>query len=555
MSEPRPLPRLSSEASPPHSTPRRGKAPPVNEFTGDAPYCTLEDWLPSLERAVKWNAWTEEERLIQLAGHLKSRALQEWNLLRPEDRASFTRVVEALRSRLDCGSKTLAAQDFRHATQRDGESVSEFVRCLERVFRTAYGREPMSAETKDMLLYGQLQEGLHLQLMRSPAVSGAKDYQELIVVARNEERRLVDLRRRQEYARSNSKPSQSSSSNSKDSGQQSFRPRSSQYKGNSKSDQPPESESKTEKQNERKCYHCKKPEHLLYQCPLRQKKEGGSKPLSSAKKILTEPALEGSEDAVPSSDPQEVEEPIVKDTRSTEGDTQPEVMNPLSLFFSESDDEGDVMRVMVTDHGSRPQLARVDIQGVPADGIVDTAADITIMGGKLFALVASSAKLRKKDFKPADRVPKTYDRKVFHLDGRMELEVWFQEKAMKTMVYIKMDAPDQLLLSEGVCRQLGIVTYHPSLHQPDQAQSSDDSPTHAPHSPNKKTTLVPCVRVNLVESLKFPPSHSTVVQVKDDFNPAGQTMFVESRGDLEKDTGLIVEDAVLPQPMASRTLS
>ena len=30
-------------------------------------------------------------------------------------------------------------------------------------------------------------------------------------------------------------------------------------------------------------------------------------------------------------------------------------------------------------------------------------------------------------------------------------------------MYIKMDAPESLLLSEGVCRQLGIVTYHPSI--------------------------------------------------------------------------------------------
>ena len=50
----------------------------------------------------------------------------------------------------------------------------------------------MSVETKDMLLYGQFQEGLHLQLMRPPAVSGAKNYRELIVVARNEERWLAD---------------------------------------------------------------------------------------------------------------------------------------------------------------------------------------------------------------------------------------------------------------------------------------------------------------------------------------------------------------------------
>ena len=34
---------------------------------------------------------------------------------------------------------------------------------------------------------------------------------------------------------------------------------------------------------------------------------------------------------------------------------------------------------------------------------------------------------------------------------------------MKTAVYVKMDAPEQLLLSEGVCRQLGILTYHPDV--------------------------------------------------------------------------------------------
>ena len=234
-----------------HSTPRRGKAPPVSEFTGDYPECTLEDWLPSLERAIVWNAWTEEEQIIQLAGHLKSRALQEWNLLRPEDRASFAKAVEALRLRLDCWSKTLVALDFRHATQREGEPVSDFVRCLERTFRTAYGRESMLAETKDMLLYAQLQEGLHLQLLRAPAVSGAKNYQELIVVAKNEERRLADLRRRQEYARSNSQSSQFSSSRRSFS-QQNPKPKFSQSQGTSRPDQQPVSESKTERVTERK---------------------------------------------------------------------------------------------------------------------------------------------------------------------------------------------------------------------------------------------------------------------------------------------------------------
>ena len=65
---------------------------------------------------------------MQLAGHLKERALQEYNLLRAEERESFESAVEALCSHLDPGSKAGADQDFRHATQKDSESVADFVR-------------------------------------------------------------------------------------------------------------------------------------------------------------------------------------------------------------------------------------------------------------------------------------------------------------------------------------------------------------------------------------------------------------------------------------------
>ena len=58
--------------------------------------------------------------------------------------------------------------------------------------------------------------------------------------------------------------------------------------------------------------------------------------------------------------------------------------------------------------------------------------------------------LKRQNFKKADRIPQTYDRKTFNLDGRMDMEVTFEGKAMCTPVYIKMDAADQLLLSEEV---------------------------------------------------------------------------------------------------------
>ena len=53
--------------------------------------------------------------------------------------------------------------------------------------------------------------------------------------------------------------------------------------------------------------------------------------------------------------------------------------------------------------------------------------------------------------------------KPFRLDGKLELDVSFNDHTMMTDVYFKMDASDQLLLSEGVYQQLGIVTYHPEV--------------------------------------------------------------------------------------------
>ena len=42
----------------------------------------------------------------------------------------------------------------------------------------------MGLETKEAILYGQLQEGLHLELIKSPNVSGALTYRELCVSAK-----------------------------------------------------------------------------------------------------------------------------------------------------------------------------------------------------------------------------------------------------------------------------------------------------------------------------------------------------------------------------------
>ena len=57
----------------------------------------------------------------------------------------------------------------------------------------------MSSETRDTLLYSQLQEGLKYDLMKAPAVSGAQGYQQLCIAARNKERRLIELDKPRRY--------------------------------------------------------------------------------------------------------------------------------------------------------------------------------------------------------------------------------------------------------------------------------------------------------------------------------------------------------------------
>ena len=51
----------------------------------------------------------------------------------------------------------------------------------------------------------------------------------------------------------------------------------------------------------------------------------------------------------------------------------------------------------VSDKGSRPQYVNIQVQGISTSGVIDTDADIIVMGGELFKKVAAAARLRKKD--------------------------------------------------------------------------------------------------------------------------------------------------------------
>ena len=121
-------------------------------------------------------------------------------------------------------------------------------------------------------------------------------------------------------------------------------------------------------------------------------------------------------------------------------------------------------------------------------------------------------KLKKSNFKPPDQVPHNYDRRPFHLDGRVNLDVEFLDKTMTTPVCVKMDAHEQLLLSEGVCWQLGIISYHPEVQTSPPKKENENGPSLSDNSPTP--CQVPSVKVHLVQSAKLPPNHSAVVEAQ-----------------------------------------
>ena len=138
----------------------------------------------------------------------------------------------------------------------------------------------------------------------------------------------------------------------------------------------------------------------------------------------------------------------------------------------------------------------------------------------MFKRVAAVARLRKRDFKAPDKMPHAYGQKPFKLDGRLDLDITFGDKAINTPIYGKMDAKEDLLLSEGVCRQLNIVTYHPEvgpvtkITARGQSLGPGQSAGKAADTVTDTDAVTDSVTVKLVKTVCVLPSQSVMAQVQ-----------------------------------------
>ena len=166
--------------------------------------------------------------------------------------------------------------------------------------------------------------------------------------------------------------------------------------------------------------------------------------------------------------------------------------------------------------------------------------------------MAAAAKLCKREFKPPNRIPHNYDQQPFRIDGHMDLDVSFLNKIMKTPVYVKMDAHEPLLLSEGICRQMGIITYHPEVKSRKAEHVDPAELEPGPKQQNEKKSedspkgQVPIVRVKLVQSIKLPPNQTVMAEVKLSDGVSGNgPMLLEPDLTVCQERGVQVADSVV----------
>jgi len=95
---------------------------------------------------------------------------------------------------------------------------------------------------------------------------------------------------------------------------------------------------------------------------------------------------------------------------------------------------------------------------------------------------------------------------------------------MKTAVHIKMDAVDQLLLSEGVCRQLGIISYHGDVKK---CRGAKQGATN---------------QVKIVKTVCVLPHQSVMAQVQ---VPGSCPLLVEENCSLKEASGLLLENTLV----------
>ena len=119
----------------------------------------------------------------------------------------------------------------------------------------------------------------------------------------------------------------------------------------------------------------------------------------------------------------------------------------------------------------------------------------------------------------------------------MDVNIGFGDKQVRTTIYVKTEAPDPLLLSEVICRQLGIIHYHPNV-KPLDGNGETEAAKQSIQTCSKQMSES---RVKMIQTVRLPAQHTAVMPVKIDGNE--DTLLLEPNPTLVDTLG--IEDSLL----------
>ena len=164
---------------------------------------------------------------------------------------------------------------------------------------------------------------------------------------------------------------------------------------------------------------------------------------------------------------------------------------------------------MVLSTSTTSKCVEVQMEGVPIRRIIDTGSDITILSGSAFQEIATISNLKRNSLNQLiGKLAPMHGHHPLNLDGQIDLHIKFGEKCICETVYVKLDAPDTLLLSENVCCKLQIVSYHPDVqpvldHEPSQRKSKRPSKWKSKRKRKSKKA-----KIKLIQTISLPADSS-----------------------------------------------
>ena len=165
--------------------------PPMAHYSGEGSQScddSFEKWLEQFEECAKLVGWSEDHRRYHLALHLDGSAYQTYKLLPGEVRASYTALVDALKSRFKpVDIEELRGMEF-HGLVQDKLSVEELGIKLQRLAKRAF--PAITGKDFDRLLKGRFFQALLPRWQRKlGAPKPDETFDELFSRARITERR------------------------------------------------------------------------------------------------------------------------------------------------------------------------------------------------------------------------------------------------------------------------------------------------------------------------------------------------------------------------------